>query len=259
MPREPPVRPYEACPLCGGMSAPLGSIGCTQHPMWVEGLPTELTWCECPDCGHVHTDGYHDADELDLMLSGTAEGQRPGHDIEGGRYTWAPTVEAVAHHIPPPARWLDVGFGSGSAMFVAAEFGFDVSGIDLRRSTVDDMAAIGYAVECVDLKDHVGVFDIITMFDVLEHMPHPRASLGHVDRLMAPGGVLVVSAPNADCEAWRFLTAAGANPYWHEIEHYHNFTRGRLTALLADAGFDVVSYRVSNRFRLGMELVARKT
>ncbi len=251
---------YESCPLCGGEHAPYGAAGCMSHPLWVEGLPQVMKWHRCADCGHTFTAGYFDDDALELLYGGTNDDQRPGHDAERKRFVWAQTVADIARHAPPPATWLDVGFGDGSAIFVAAEFGFTVSGIDVRESVVADMVALGYdathdAVECYG----GGPFDVVTMFDILEHTPFPRDVLANVARLVAPGGLLAVSAPNADCESWRLLTEAGQNPYWSEIEHFHNFTRQSLAALLSDAGFTPISYSVSHRFRLGMEIIARRT
>ena len=46
-------------------------------------------------------------------------------------------------------------------------------------------------------------------------------------------------------------------PYWAEIEHYHNFDRASLYKLLAECGFEPVSYGVSDRYRCTMEVVAR--
>jgi hypothetical protein len=54
------------------------------------------------------------------------------------------------------------------------------------------------------------------------------------------------------------LHANGANRYWGEIEHYHNFSRGRLYALLKEHGFQPVEYSVSERHRAGMEVIASK-
>jgi protein O-GlcNAc transferase len=55
---------------------------------------------------------------------------------------------------------------------------------------------------------------------------------------------------------WRLLHANNVNPYWGEIEHYHNFTRKRLYALLEEHGFQPVNYNVSERYRVCMEVVA---
>src|ERR1019366_3226202 len=54
-----------------------------------------------------------------------------------------------------------------------------------------------------------------------------------------------VSMPNRENMVWRLLHAKGVNPYWGEIEHYHNFSRKRLYALLQEHGSQPVEYHVS--------------
>ena len=50
----------------------------------------------------------------------------------------------------------------------------------------------------------------------------------------------------------------GANPYWGELEHFHNFSRAGMIGLLEKRGFVLVHYTVSDRYRSGMDIVARK-
>ena len=49
-----------------------------------------------------------------------------------------------------------------------------------------------------------------------------------------------------------------ANPFWAELEHYHNFGKQRLYALLRENGFEPVDYGISERYYLCMEVIARK-
>ena len=54
------------------------------------------------------------------------------------------------------------------------------------------------------------------------------------------------------------LRRGRGNPYWYEIEHCHNFTKTRLEALLQELGFENLHYDINQRYRTGMEVVARK-
>jgi protein O-GlcNAc transferase len=58
--------------------------------------------------------------------------------------------------------------------------------------------------------------------------------------------------------AWRRLHANGVNPYWREIEHYHNFSRKRLYALLQQHALKPAECYISKRDRLCMEVIANK-
>jgi protein O-GlcNAc transferase len=52
--------------------------------------------------------------------------------------------------------------------------------------------------------------------------------------------------PDMDNMVWRLLHANGVNRHWGEIEHYHNFSRKRLYALLEKHGFRPVEYTSAN-------------
>jgi protein O-GlcNAc transferase len=101
-------------------------------------------------------------------------------------------------------------------------------------------------------------FDVISMADVLEHMPFPKQALHHAWDVLRPDALLFLSMPNADSFVWQLSTRNGTNPYWGEIEHYHNFGRRRLYALLDECGFQAVRYGVSFRYFACMEVIARK-
>jgi SAM-dependent methyltransferase len=264
---------YEGCPLCGEQAFErLAPYNCSNHPLYKPSLPALMKWRRCGACRHVFTDGYFGDAALAVLLSDVQERQQPGSDVENGRARWAPVVERVAALVPgapqrgfetqtAPGRWLDIGFGDGTLLMTAQEWGFDVLGIDLRADSVDALNALGVPARCIalDRLETPGAFDVISMADVLEHMPFPGQALGHVHRLLAERGIVYVSMPNADSASWRALDREGKNPYWVEIEHYHNFTRERLQALLRDSGMAPIWYGVSNRYRCGMELIARRT
>ena len=97
---------------------------------------------------------------------------------------------------------------------------------------------------------------MISFADSLEHIAFPRAALHRARSLLNAGGALFISMPNRDAPLWRLMDDEGVNPYWGEIEHYHNFGLGRLRALLRECGFDSRHYSVSERYRACMELVA---
>jgi len=261
MTSEPAVRiPYGRCPLC---EAPGGAevlvADCSGHEMYKKPLPPTQRWLRCAKCGHLFVDGYFSPAALKVLFSGTPQGQLPGHDIEGQRFSWASVLDVVGTLRPPVGRWLDVGFGSGALLTTAAEFGYEVAGIDLREQNVRLMRDAGYDVRIAELDDYQAApFDVVSMADVLEHMPFPKRALRRAWELLAPAGLLFLSMPNADSFVWQTTTRNRSNPYWGELEHYHNFGRKRLYALLEECGFEVARYGVSFRFRMCMELIARK-
>jgi protein O-GlcNAc transferase len=250
--------PVSCCPLCSSERHQYRrEASCTRHPLWRPEFPPVVMWVECVDCDHVYTSSVFDADEQARLFSLMSPLQTPGHELEAKRLGWAPTIRNVAA-LQSAGRWLDVGFGDGAAMFVADEFGFDVAGIDVRPGVVEAMVAIGFDATVDTVETVGGVWDVVSMFDTLEHLVDPLSAVRHVFDLLTPGGVFSVSCPNMGSVVWDALDAENRNPYWGEIEHYHNFSRERLVALLEDCGFDVVGFNIPDRWRLGMELYARR-
>jgi SAM-dependent methyltransferase len=250
--------PYTGCPLCQNSEIPfLLEADCTTHPLYHRQLPPTIRWHRCVACDHVFTNGYFTAAAAELVFGDTNAAQRVGVDMEGQRWISARMVAKVARHIHAGA-WLDIGFGNGSLIFVADEFGYRASGIDLRRESVAALQSFGFEAHCMAIEelDKPGHYSVVSMADVLEHMPFPKKGLDAAHRLLRPGGALLVSMPNMDCTVWRTLNSQKVNPYWGEIEHYHNFGRRRLYALLQEHGFTAVEYGVSERYRACMEVIA---
>ena len=252
--------PYDACPLCGDPAIiDLREVDCTKHECWQPGVPPTIEWCRCHRCSHVFASGYLNDAALALVLGTTVPGQEPGFDLELQRWRWAEVVERVTRHLAaPPGRWLDVGFGDGALLFTAAEWGYRATGIDLREASVARLRQLGIDAHCRDIYavDEPGAYQVVSMADVIEHMPFPRAAIEQARKLLAPGGRLLISTPNMDTAVWRELDRVNDNPYWRELEHYHCFTRERLYALLTECGFGSLQYSVSTRYRSGMDVIA---
>lgn len=230
---------------------------CSRHPLFQKGLPPVMHWKRCPRCSHVFTDGHLDDESAALLLSRIHQHQRVGHDLERQRYLSARIVEKILPY-QSSGTWLDIGFGNASLITTAQEFGFSTIGVDLREDNVTRLAGLGIDAKCVDFT--TTAFDnpcnVISMADVLEHMPYPKQGIEAAHRLLAPGGIMFVSMPNSEAPIWHALNRQRANPYWAEIEHYHNFSRSRLYLLLEECGFKPLRYGVSERYRACMEVLA---
>jgi 2-polyprenyl-3-methyl-5-hydroxy-6-metoxy-1,4-benzoquinol methylase len=140
----------------------------------------------------------------------------------------------IAELSPPPGRLLDVGCGPGLFLDEARGRGWEVEGVEASP------VPASIARERFGLAVHTGVleeaplaeesFDVITFFDVLEHLPAPRAVLGRARRLLKRGGLLVAQSPNLaslmanlTAERWR----------WYFLpQHLHHFTPATLGRLL---------------------------
>jgi protein O-GlcNAc transferase len=251
---------YLCCPLCASTELlPIRVADCSGHPLYHPDTPPTIQWKQCTACGHVFTEGYFSDKALDLLFSKTNEKQQLGFDLEKQRHVSARMIERVLP-FQSGGDWLDVGFGNGSLLFTATEFGFTPVGLDLRKDNVSQLSNIGVEAHCVDISElkQESRYSVISLCDVLEHMPFPAKGLTAAHRLLKSGGVLFLSMPNMDSILWGALNNSNSNPYWGELEHYHNFGRKRLYQLLEEFNFEPVRFGISERYRVCMEVVAIK-
>jgi 2-polyprenyl-3-methyl-5-hydroxy-6-metoxy-1,4-benzoquinol methylase len=207
----------------------------------------------------VFTNGYFSDATFARLTRSVNKGQIVGADYEQQRKVAMRMIEKVLPYAAD-GIWLDVGFGNGALLLTASEYGFNAVGCDLRAAAVTALQNTGIEAHLNDIAALrlPRPCRVISMADVLEHMPYPKLGLQAAHERLADDGILLLSMPNSDAPAWKLLDQQNANPYWGEIEHYHNFGRARLYRLLQEMGFEPLRYGISERYRVCMEVIARK-
>jgi SAM-dependent methyltransferase len=147
------------------------------------------------------------------------------------------SLQAVERHVEP-GRLLDVGCGPGFMLETARERGWNASGVDPSPFSVGVARNNGFdAYEGMleDLSLPGGSFDAISLLQVVEHIPDPRALLAECRRLLRPGGALLVATPNP-----RSLLARVKRErfnYWIPPMHCAWYMPETLHRLLVGSGF----------------------
>ena len=140
---------------------------------------------------------------------------------------------------------LDVGCGAGLLAEPLARLGANVTGIDASPEVIavarEHAATMGLEVDyrAGDVQAVEGQFDLITCMEVIEHVAEPAAFLKALARRLAPGGLLVMSTPNAT--GWsKLLMITVGEGLGHIPRGTHEFDKfispERMKILLADAG-----------------------
>jgi SAM-dependent methyltransferase len=143
---------------------------------------------------------------------------------------------------PPGARLLDCGAGIGHLIELAEARGFEAYAVELSpvgaaacRSIIGANRVYEGDIQGARFpSSRENRFDVITMFDFIEHVRDPRAVLRWASSHLHPGGSLLVMTPRAGCLSHRLM-----RKWWfhYHTEHLWYFSIDSLTTLLGQVGF----------------------
>ena len=134
-------------------------------------------------------------------------------------------------------RWLDVGCGAGHLMEVVKSANWEVVGTELSTVAVRRLQEKGYTVYNALLKDLPEPrqsFDIVTLIEVLEHVPEPIHLLTEVREFLRPGGCLYMTTPNANSLT---VLLKGIEEVLRPPDHLWIWSPHALRKLLSHTGF----------------------
>ena len=176
---------------------------------------------------------------------------------------------------------LDIGAGLGQFQLLVSEKGGKCLGIEpshLRRQYAAETFGIELFEELVDhpswQEKWPRHFDLITLWDVIEHVNFPRETLHAAVKLLKQGGILSLETPSRDVAPYRLSLIAHRfskgkfslflPTFYSNAQYGHKqiFTYKQLTKLLNDAGLEIIELRHSYTKRLApgnkIIIVARK-
>lgn len=127
---------------------------------------------------------------------------------------------------------LDVGCGNGDFVDAALDGGYKAEGIELAQPAVDIARGYGLPVTKLDFfssEIQESSRDVVTMFEVIEHLPDPVAFLRRAEVVVKPGGLIYITTPNFNSLDRRVLGSQ-----WNAIhrEHLSYFTPSTLLAAI---------------------------
>ncbi len=164
---------------------------------------------------------------------------------------------------------LDAGCGDGAFLAFLHRLGLRVSGLELaeaaatraRRRCPDADVRVGSLEEPLPFDDES--FDAVWCTEVLEHLFNVHGALGELNRVLKPGGLLMVTTPYHGLVKNLLITAWAFDGHYNpDLSHIRFFTRRTLDRSLRRAGFDPVRWEGVGRvwpIWKSMFVVARKT
>lgn len=214
----------------------------------------------CLECTHVYLDVVHDPDSIRGLYANYGNGGQntyfEGIDEEVVRSldSYLARCEGAVRLPPKQVSLLDIGCGNGTLLSRALARGFTVAGIEISPPLAAEASRRAgctvYEQFLTELDLPEASFDVVTMYDLIEHLQDPQLDLRQVFRVLKPGGVFFALTPNDEALVRRvsrclyslsFRLFEGPLRRLYYPDHLSYFTAESLARLLRGVGFELVS------------------
>ena len=161
----------------------------------------EYQIARCTRCGILQQAPMPSADEIRSYYNDPCYSADPyftNSDVDLRAYKRG--LAELEHFFLVPGRLLDVGCGNGQFIVEASQRGWRCDGIELSRVLVEEArrrtaaAIFEGPVEALDVPD--STYDVIVMWDLVEHLSVPRSAMGRVRRGLKQAGLLLIYTPD---------------------------------------------------------------
>jgi len=140
-------------------------------------------------------------------------------------------LDKMRKFVPPPARFLEVGCGTGNVSSFLAQEGYRVTGCEFYQEAIE-RAWPGFEVvqgDATRLSFADGSFDAVGLFDVIEHFSDDGAVAQEAGRVLRRGGIIAITVPAGE-DLWSRVD--------EESLHKRRYTKGTLQRLFVKADLD---------------------
>jgi SAM-dependent methyltransferase len=224
------------CPCCGASTRHAYRFTVNRCPIW-----------QCSECGL----GRAEAQGFEPSSYYTAEYFSGQHSDGYADYLGAEPV--LRKEFAGTVRFIRTFIGSGQLLDIGCAYGFflqearrffDVHGIEIAEEAAEHCRKSGLDVRTGVADDATlagfGTLDVVTLFDVIEHLPDPAETLALAHRQLRPGGILVVTTGD-----FGSLLAKALGPKWRLMtppQHLWYFTRASIGRLADRLGFTLLRF-----------------
>jgi len=191
--------------------------------------------CKCSSCNFVFAQRIPTPEELETYYDGY------------GRNDYLSPVTIKRYHeildslekYKKTGNLIDVGCGIGYFLEVAKERGWNVFGTEFTDRAIEICEGKGITMKkgMLNPKDFEGIeFDVVTSFEVIEHINNPQEELVNFNKLLRKGGLVYVTTPNFN-SLLRYRLKADYNVICYP-EHLSYYTPTTIVKAFENAGFE---------------------
>ena len=240
----------EPCPICGQagarewLRAPDRFHGRLEHYTLRRCSACSLVWLSKPPKAEEMQGHYTNA--YDILISAAGRNS-PGR--------WQARNATLAQH-KQSGTLLDLGCSSGAFLESLQGKGWDLFGVEMSAESAklaqEKSGANVFVGNILDAQFPSASFDVITCFDVFEHLYEPRRVMARIAEWLKPGGILYILVPNVDSAEARIFRS-----YWHGLElprHLFHYSPASLKFLAESAGLYQVSLETRRNPAVGTSL-----
>jgi len=208
---------------------------------------------QCNHCGYIYANPRWPS-ELLIQAYSAVEDEVYEREREGRELTFQKHLKEVekAWGQEKRGRMLDVGAYIGVFVEVARQRGWDAWGLEpsawaTKAARQRGLPMIEGTLDSPELQNQY--FDVITLWDVIEHVDDPQGELRKAYQRLNPGGMVVVHT--MDIDSW-MAKLMGARWPWFMDMHIHYFSQKTMRQMLQQIGYQVIWSGAQGRYlRLG--------
>lgn len=213
---------------------------------------------QCRQCGHVYANPRWAGDEI-LQAYTAVTDETYVQERAGRELTFQKHLRAMEKRVGSAngRSLLDVGAYIGVFVETACQAGWQAYGVEPSEwaASVAQRQGLNVIHGTQDAPElHGKEFDVVTMWDVIEHVDDPSGEIGKAYELLAPGGWLVVHTMDINSLVAKLM---GARWPWLMDMHIHYFSQKTLGQMLAQNGLEVVWSGAEGRYLRLNYLVSR--
>lgn len=157
-------------------------------------------------------------------------------------------IKRALPHLEGVEKVLDVGCSYGHFLEVAKDFGWDVVGLEpnmyIYKHLLQGKEGIRIINSTLRKTSFEKKHDLVTYWDVLEHIQDPDRELCVVHKLLRSQGYLIVQCPNK--ASWGVRLSGSKWGWWSPPDHIYHFTPGSLRRLVEKSGFSILFIETYN-------------
>ena len=197
---------------------------------------------KCNHCGLVYVNPRV-KNEIVVNAYSDAVDELYVSQAEGRQKTFNNGLKLVEKYVPQRGTILDVGCAAGFFLNVAKKAGWQTYGIEPSKWMSDwGNKKFNVNIKNGTLKDaklQDEFFDVVTMWDVLEHTSDPMGELAEVNRILKKDGILIINFPNV---ASKLARVAGGKWWFFLSVHLYHFSPRSMSMMLAKNDFEVIKF-----------------